>query len=81
MVLADLLIRMHECYLEQGLLVKQARLLRNNYLTRRIMYLDILSILPTDLGRLCRYLEQRLMFKHCSNIVMKIQEYIFEGTN
>jgi hypothetical protein len=43
---------MHECYLEQGLLVKQAKLLRKNYIKRRIMYLDIFSILPTDLGKL-----------------------------
>ena len=42
---------MHECYLEQGLLVKQASLLMRNYRSKRIMYLDILSILPTDLGR------------------------------
>ncbi len=41
---------MHECYLEQGLLVKEASLLRRNYLRRRIFYLDLISLLPTDLG-------------------------------
>ena len=29
--LLDLLVRMHEGYLEQGIMVKEARLLRQNY--------------------------------------------------
>ena len=36
-------------YLEQGLMVKDPKLLRKNYLTTRLVYFDVLSILPTDL--------------------------------
>jgi hypothetical protein len=45
------MIRTHECYLDQGLLVKDAKLLRKNYRSRNIFYLDIISVLPTDLGK------------------------------
>ena len=37
-------------YLEQGLLVKDPKKLRQNYLKSGYIYIDILSILPTDLA-------------------------------
>jgi hypothetical protein len=37
-------------YLEQGLLVKDPKKLRRNYLKSGYIYIDILSILPTDLA-------------------------------
>ena len=36
-------------YLEQGLMVKDSRKLRQNYIKSRIFYFDVASILPTDL--------------------------------
>jgi len=48
----DIFIRMHEGYLEQGLLVKKPHLLRKNYLNSRYFPLNIISILPTDLAYL-----------------------------
>jgi len=45
-------IRMHEGYLEQGLMVKNAKKLRKNYVKSKYVIFDILSILPTDLAYL-----------------------------
>ena len=46
--LMDMAIRMHEGYLEQGLMVTDPKKLRRNYAKSKFMVLDILSILPTD---------------------------------
>ena len=46
--LLDLLVRMHEGYLDQGIMVKEAAMLRKNYRQSGRLKLDILSILPTD---------------------------------
>ena len=46
--LADIFVRVHEGYLEQGLLVKDAKLLRKNYLKNSNYIMDILCIFPTD---------------------------------
>ena len=37
-------------YLDQGLMVKDPKLLRKNYLKTPFFYLDIISILPTDIA-------------------------------
>ena len=37
-------------YLDQGLMVKDPKLLRKNYTTTPFVYLDILSVLPTDIA-------------------------------
>ncbi|OCT67278.1 hypothetical protein XELAEV_18038562mg [Xenopus laevis] len=48
--LADILVRFRTGFLEQGLLVRDPKTLSNNY-TRTLQFkLDIMSILPTDLG-------------------------------
>ena len=39
-------------YLDQGLMVKDPKLLRKNYAKTPFIYLDILSILPTDIAYL-----------------------------
>ena len=39
---------MHEGYLDQGIMVKEAAMLRKNYRQSGRLKLDILSILPTD---------------------------------
>ncbi|XP_076057826.1 cyclic nucleotide-gated cation channel subunit A-like isoform X2 [Oratosquilla oratoria] len=45
----DMVIRAHEGYLEQGLMVKESSKLRRNYVKSLPFKLDVLSILPTDL--------------------------------
>ena len=37
-------------YLDQGLMVKDPKLLRKNYLKTPFFYLDVISILPTDIA-------------------------------
>lgn len=45
----DIFVRIHEGYLEQGLMVKDTKLLRRNYFKSSANYIvDILSIFPTD---------------------------------
>ena len=44
--------RAHEGYLDQGIMVKDPKLLRQNYMKKRQMKLDLLSLLPTDLAYL-----------------------------
>ncbi|CAH0545860.1 unnamed protein product [Brassicogethes aeneus] len=46
----DTLVHAHEGYLEQGLLVTDARKLRQHYLQAKTWRTDILSVLPTDLA-------------------------------
>ena len=46
--LVDMFVRMHEGYLDQGLMVKDSKLLRANYRQARISKIDLLSIFPTD---------------------------------
>ena len=46
--LLDLLVRMHEGYLDQGIMVKDAAMLRKNYRQGGRLKLDIISVLPTD---------------------------------
>ncbi|XP_019872466.1 cyclic nucleotide-gated cation channel subunit A [Aethina tumida] len=46
----DTLVHAHEGYLEQGLLVTDARKLRQHYLQSKQWRTDILSVLPTDLA-------------------------------
>lgn len=46
--LVDIFVRIHEGYLEQGLLVKDVKLLRKNYLNGSSKIVDFLSIFPTD---------------------------------
>ena len=41
-------MRIHEGYLEQGLMVKDPKLLRKNYMKGSKYIVDILSIFPTD---------------------------------
>jgi len=45
----DIFIKMHEGYLEQGLLVRKPKLLRANYIKSKYFAFNILSILPTDI--------------------------------
>ncbi|XP_048815626.1 cyclic nucleotide-gated olfactory channel-like isoform X1 [Lagopus muta] len=45
----DIVIRLHTGFLEQGLLVKDLKKLRDNYVYTLQFKLDVLSILPTDL--------------------------------
>ncbi|XP_029460812.1 cyclic nucleotide-gated olfactory channel isoform X2 [Rhinatrema bivittatum] len=47
---ADIVIRLRTGFLEQGLLVKDLKKLRDNYISTLQFKLDILSILPTDLA-------------------------------
>jgi len=47
--IVDIFIRMHEGYLEQGLMVKDPQKLRKNYFNSKYVIFDVLSILPTDL--------------------------------
>ncbi|KAK5642984.1 hypothetical protein RI129_009151 [Pyrocoelia pectoralis] len=44
----DILVRAHEGYLEQGLLVTDPQKLRRNYLSSKKWKLDVISLLPTD---------------------------------
>ncbi|QQP38424.1 Cyclic nucleotidegated cation channellike, partial [Caligus rogercresseyi] len=44
----DIFVRMHEGYLEQGLLVKDSVKLRKRYLKSKFLLLDALSIFPSD---------------------------------
>ncbi|XP_025829628.1 cyclic nucleotide-gated cation channel subunit A [Agrilus planipennis] len=46
----DILIRAHEGYLEQGLLVTNPRKLRKNYFSKKKWRSDFLSLIPTDLA-------------------------------
>nr|CAD7427966.1 unnamed protein product [Timema monikensis] len=48
----DTLIHAHEGYLEQGLMEKDARKLRQHYLSSNKWRTDVLSLLPTDLAYL-----------------------------
>ncbi|XP_058448217.1 cyclic nucleotide-gated cation channel subunit A isoform X1 [Malaya genurostris] len=48
--LADTLVHCHEGYLEQGLLVRDASKLRKHYFSKQRWWLDIVSMLPTDLA-------------------------------
>lgn len=45
----DILVRLHEGYLEQGLLVTDPGKLRANYMATRKWRIDALSLIPTDL--------------------------------
>ncbi|KFZ63379.1 Cyclic nucleotide-gated olfactory channel, partial [Antrostomus carolinensis] len=47
--IGDIVIRLHTGFLEQGLLVKDLKKLRDNYIYTLQFKLDVLSILPTDL--------------------------------
>ena len=44
-----IIFRAHEGYLDQGIMVKDSRLLRSNYMKTRQIKIDILSVFPTDL--------------------------------
>lgn len=46
--MADIFVRMHEGYLENGIMIKDAKLLRKNYLKNSTYILDFLSVFPTD---------------------------------
>ncbi|XP_038107756.1 cyclic nucleotide-gated cation channel subunit A isoform X2 [Culex quinquefasciatus] len=48
--LADTLVHCHEGYLEQGLLVRDASKLRKHYFSKERWWLDLVSMLPTDLA-------------------------------
>ncbi|XP_032571853.1 cyclic nucleotide-gated cation channel subunit A isoform X1 [Drosophila sechellia] len=48
--LLDTLVHMHEGFLDQGLLVRDAFRLRRHYFHTKGWYLDVLSMLPTDLA-------------------------------
>ncbi|KAE8583832.1 hypothetical protein XENTR_v10020704 [Xenopus tropicalis] len=48
--IADIVIRFRTGFLEQGLLVRDPKTLSNNYIRTLQFKLDIISILPTDLG-------------------------------
>ncbi|KAL7736104.1 hypothetical protein ACLKA6_003839 [Drosophila palustris] len=48
--LLDTLVHMHEGFLDQGLLVRDAFRLRRHYFHNKGWYLDVLSMLPTDLA-------------------------------
>ncbi|XP_067632222.1 cyclic nucleotide-gated cation channel subunit A isoform X2 [Eurosta solidaginis] len=48
--LADTLVHMHEGYLDQGLLVRDAYKLRRHYFHAKGWSIDVLSMLPTDLA-------------------------------
>ncbi|XP_050100984.1 cyclic nucleotide-gated cation channel subunit A [Anopheles aquasalis] len=48
--LADTLVHCHEGYLEQGLLVRDASKLRKHYFSRQRWWIDVVSMLPTDLA-------------------------------
>ncbi|XP_064569161.1 cyclic nucleotide-gated olfactory channel isoform X2 [Zonotrichia leucophrys gambelii] len=48
--LGDTVIRLHTGFLEQGLLVKDLKKLRDNYIPTLQFKLDVLSIVPTDLA-------------------------------
>ncbi|XP_053330001.1 cyclic nucleotide-gated olfactory channel [Spea bombifrons] len=50
--IADIIIRLRTGFLEQGLLVRDPRLLSDRYIQTLQFKLDVLSILPTDLGYL-----------------------------
>ncbi|KAH8232962.1 hypothetical protein KR026_002334 [Drosophila bipectinata] len=48
--LLDTLVHMHEGFLDQGLLVRDAFRLRRHYFHTKGWYLDVLSMVPTDLA-------------------------------
>ncbi|XP_018432469.1 PREDICTED: cyclic nucleotide-gated olfactory channel-like [Nanorana parkeri] len=48
----DIIIRFRTGFLEQGLLVRDTKMLSDNYIRTLQFKLDVLSILPTDLGYL-----------------------------
>ena len=46
----DIVVRSHEQYLEQGILVTDSAQLRRNYRKSRIFLVDLLSVFPTDIA-------------------------------
>ena len=50
--LINCLHRAHEGYLDQGIMVKDSKLLRKNYFQTRQLKIDLLSIFPTDFAYL-----------------------------
>ncbi|KAG6458023.1 cyclic nucleotide-gated cation channel subunit A [Manduca sexta] len=48
--LVDTIIHIHEGYLEQGLMVKDAKVLRRHYLKSDSWRYDMISLLPTDIA-------------------------------
>ncbi|XP_012548956.1 cyclic nucleotide-gated cation channel subunit A isoform X2 [Bombyx mori] len=48
--LVDTVIHIHEGYLEQGLMVKDAKMLRHHYLKSSSWKYDLLSLIPTDIA-------------------------------
>ncbi|XP_075429192.1 cyclic nucleotide-gated channel alpha-2 [Ascaphus truei] len=50
--IADIIIRLRTGFLEQGLLVRDPKKLRDSYVRTLQFKLDVLSVLPTDLGYL-----------------------------
>ncbi|KAL4717615.1 hypothetical protein ACJJTC_000764 [Scirpophaga incertulas] len=48
--LVDTVIHVHEGYLEQGLMVKDSRMLRRHYLKTDSWRYDLISLLPTDIA-------------------------------
>ncbi|XP_037950636.1 cyclic nucleotide-gated cation channel subunit A-like [Teleopsis dalmanni] len=47
--IVDILVHMHEGYLDQGLLVRDAYKLRRHYFSQKGWIIDFLSVFPTDL--------------------------------
>ena len=50
--LVDMFVRMHEGYLDQGIMVKDSKRLRENYREAKISKIDLISIFPTDFAYL-----------------------------
>ena len=48
--LVDMFVRMHEGYLDQGIMVNDSKMLRANYRKARISKIDLLSIFPTNIA-------------------------------
>ncbi|KAF0298532.1 Cyclic nucleotide-gated cation channel subunit A [Amphibalanus amphitrite] len=72
--IADMVIKAHECYLEQGLLVRDPVKLRHNYTRSPGFVLDVLSILPTDL--LYLYLGTECSFSMPCPFVVRINRVL-----
>ena len=47
---ADMVVRSHEQYLEQGILVTDSAQLRQNYRKSKMFLVDLLSVFPTDIA-------------------------------
>ncbi|XP_039763635.1 cyclic nucleotide-gated cation channel subunit A-like [Pararge aegeria] len=47
--LVDIVVHMHEGYLEQGLMVRDSAMLRQHYIRSGLMIIEILSVIPTDI--------------------------------